>query len=433
MAKKKLKKLPAMILSLSAGDSDSAPTFDPLTFWKEAAHAGTFHKGYQRIEITPRHLSHWERSYREMRQLGLSVPVPVEHTRDPERRRGEVVDMALRTNSRGLPALYAKVKFRDAEAAKLSGSGVSVYVPREVQTGAGRTFKSPVEHLAITDYPVIPDLEPFSQALSLSFADEDVSLEFPPSKDEGSGKPPTTGQPPQQGGQPEVTLQSIAQALGIPPGTTDEKQLLAAIMQAVTAMRAQQRPMTPQQPQMMPQRPPMPPAYGARPPMAMALAQIPQEALMAMSKKQFKKLSKELSRVPTRDDSGRDLTDDTDLDDAGLGGLGDRPVALSGTVLGAVKTGRKTVVDGLFARGLVTAHARKQLEADYVDGQGVAFSHQYDDGFDRVVKLLEGNGRVLNAGKTGPQGGVALSKGGPEESNPLLADAERRAAGESNL
>jgi len=388
------------VLSLAASDSDSLPTKNPLIFVKEIVHVGEFKKGAQNINIREAHLDHWKKTFAKMSKLGMKVPVPVEHTKDPERRRGEVLDLEKKLNSRGVPALYARIKFRDSDAAKLSQSGVSIYVPKEASSGLGHTFMNPLEHVAITDYPVIPDLEPFAQALSLSFTP--------------GGDKPAVGDKPQGQG---PTLQSIAQMLGIDPSVTDEQQLLIAIATAVQQMRQQPAP----------QRPPMPmqqrPMQPMRPPMGMSLANIPQEMLMSLSKKQFKKLVK-MSRVapaPVIE------PDDTDVPDDDL--------ALSGSVLEVVKSARKVKIDELASKGIVTAHGKKQLEEEYLNGQGVALSHKYDDGFERTVKLLESNGPVLNVkSRTPAQSALALSKGGPQEtSNALIADAERRAKGETNL
>lgn len=563
---------------LSRDDAEVTPTKNPLVFWKEVAHAGTFFKGDQRIDITPRHISHWEKTHRAMSQAGLTVPVPIEHTNDPERRRGKVLEMAARPNSNGIPALYAKIKFRDEEAAKMKDSGVSIFVPKVAASGYGQTFVSPVQHVALTDYPVIPDLEPFAQALSLSLmtpdlpfpsepqnhkitamsttihrthplesplvmdaasrlgARGDISLAFPPKAGDGekepdAGKvpdkpvdkpadPPATSAPqaPPNGATQKMTLRDIATQLGIDQSITDEQQLLMLVSNMAMQLKAraqsplppQGMPQNPAQP-MMPPRPPMPGqppspmtahqpqmhppgAYGppamhtGRPPVAMSreqflnnldegltLSDIPQEIVMALSKKQMKKVLKTIkkgkkggisgdkdivqklndkSHFGTEEDTEGGDYDDTFKDEdndafenddendgrdgfsgKGKGGPGGLSM-LDGKVLDAVKNARTVTIDNLFTQGLVTGAARKELITRFVDGNGVALSHHYDDGFDGTIKLLKANGRVVPAGKTGPQGAgvVALSNGDlGEAAGPLEADAQRRAAGKSNM
>jgi len=583
-------------ISLSHGESESQATKDPLVFWKEVAHAGTFFKGDQRIDITPKHIQHWEKTHRAMSQAGLTVPVPLEHTKDPEKRRGKVLAMSARPNSRGIPALYAKIKFRDQEAAKLKDSGCSIWVPTETPCGDGRVFRNAVEHVCVTDYPVIPDLEPFTDAIALSHgpsnlpfpqapggnmisgnpegqnmatvisrtapltdvlvmnaaarpgAREGISLSFPPkagegakepdgdekgSKDPAGATPPGPQNPAQAGNNPpapngatqKLTLRDLATQLGLDPSITDETQLLTLLSNTIMQLKAKaQAPMPPQpmpgqppvpqqpgvpHPQMMPgmppgqpmmpPRPPGPPAPGAygppamhtgRPPVAMSrtkqdrkeflrslqqqqeeglslsLEDIPQEIVMALSKKQMKKVIKTIKKskgkggdvVQKLNDkshfgSENDENDETFEDDndtfgeedisaegeeegkynpsgAGPGGLS----MLQGSILDAVKNARMITIDNLFTQGIVNGAVRKDMIADYVEGQGVALSHHYDDGFDKTVKRLKANGRVMPSGITGPQaaGVVALSNGELSQ-NALEADADRRSKGQSNL
>lgn len=112
-------------------------------------------------------------------------------------------------------------------------------------------------------------------------------------------------------------------------------------------------------------------------------------------------------------------------------------VALSGSVLGMVRDARRTKINDLFRQRYITAHTKKELEKEYVDNEAVAFSHEYDDGFDRVLKLIVENGKPVPVGRSGPQldraGVIALSQDDPEQGNPLMADATRRAEGKSNI
>ena len=582
-------------ISLSHGESETQATKDPLVFWKEVAHAGTFFKGNQRIDITPNHIKHWEKTHKQMSQAGITVPVPLEHTKDPEKRRGKVLAMSARPNSRGIPALYAKIKFRDQEAAKLKDSGCSIWVPSESPCGDGRVFRHAIEHVCVTDYPVIPDLEPFTEAIALSHtppnlpfpqasggnmisgnpegqnmatvisrtapltdvlvmnaaarpgAREGISLSFPPksgegakepdgdekgSKDPAGATPPGPQNPAQAGNNPpspngatqKLTLRDLATQLGLDPSITDETQLLTLLSNTIMQLKARaQAPMPPQpmpgqppvpqqpgvpHPQMMPgmppgqpmmpPRPPAPPAPGAygppamhtgRPPVAMSqtkrtrkeflrsiqqqqeegvslsLEDIPQEIVMALSKKQMKKVIKTIKKskggkggdvVQKLNDkshfgSENDECDETFEDDndtfgeenigegeeenmnpsgAAAGGLS----MLSGSILNAVKNARMVTIDDLFRQGIVNGAVRKDLIADFVEGQGVALSHHYDDGFDREVARMKKNGRVMPSGVTGPQGaGVVALSNGELSQNALEADAARRANGQSNL
>lgn len=295
-------------ISLAQNDSDVVSTDNPLVYWKEIAHVGTFFKEDQEIPITERHLDHWHKTFAEMSNDGIVVPVPVEHTKDPEKRRGHVLETARRENSRGLPALYAKIRFSDADAAKLRQSGTSIFVPKEAPNGYGKKYNIPIQHVAITDYPVIADLEPFTVALSLTKASElmkaqpqqqlqgtglsnnalladvnrrlieagqqAISLDFTSDQSAKDSKPPAApgankppDQPAQQQAQPQgnpvTTLRDLASQIGIDPSITDQQQLIAAIAAVIAQLKA--RAQAPLPPQNMMQHPGM--MQGARPPM----------------------------------------------------------------------------------------------------------------------------------------------------------------------
>ena len=106
-------------------------------------------------------LDHWANQFKKMKQAGIEVPLPIEHTTDPEKRRGTVVDLKKEYSpDREANALFAYIKFRDPEtaAALAKTSQVSLYSPPDFIDGKGVKYKRPIRHIAITDYPVIPDL-----------------------------------------------------------------------------------------------------------------------------------------------------------------------------------------------------------------------------------------------------------------------------------
>jgi hypothetical protein len=204
----------------------------PLEYWKELCHEGQFVKDngatHLEFKITRDLMDHWNKTFLEMSTDGMSVPLPVEHTKDPEKRRGSLVETKRQLNKRGQQALYGRIKFNDESAASLakSGAGVSIFVPKQVTNGHGKKYVMPIEHVAITDYPVLHDLEPF-QAVALSLASD---------------------------GDQDVTLRDLATQAGIDPSITDEQQLLLALSQKLAAVAQ-------------PPRPPAGPAGPPRPPM----------------------------------------------------------------------------------------------------------------------------------------------------------------------
>jgi len=216
-----------------------------LVFEKEIVRAGEFTKSGRSGKVTrhvidERMLDGFVRNFAEMKRDGVHVPVPVEHTVDPEKRRGTVTDMTKRPNGSGVPAVFARIEFRDAEAAKMAQTaGVSVYVPDKIHNGTlGKDYHAAVEHVALTDYPVINDLAPF-KPLALSLKMEN-----------------------------DMTLKDLAAQMGVDPSITDEQQMLLAMSMKLQQMRGPQQPPAPAPGQ--PAAPPRPPGPAPARPFGMS-------------------------------------------------------------------------------------------------------------------------------------------------------------------
>jgi hypothetical protein len=143
---------------------------DPLEFEKELVYCGDFVKDDLHFSVKPDDLTHWQATHRQFLDNGLECQLPIEHTENPEANRGKVIGMEVKPNKKGILALFGKVRFRDADAAKLaSTANCSIFVPHEYKDGAGRTYKRPITHVALTDYPVVTGLEKF-QPIAASFS-----------------------------------------------------------------------------------------------------------------------------------------------------------------------------------------------------------------------------------------------------------------------
>lgn len=142
---------------------------DPLTFEKELIYAGTFSQPkHGDFSVDSQFFQHWLDTYAAMSAEEIEVPIALGHSESPEDRRGTLKALRLGKNAKGLDALYGKIQFRDAEAAKLAlSSDVSIYAPKEFKSGKGNVYTFPLRHVAITDYPVVPGLGKF-QAIAAS-------------------------------------------------------------------------------------------------------------------------------------------------------------------------------------------------------------------------------------------------------------------------
>lgn len=150
----------------------SIPKGKPV-YRKELIYEGKFSKDDFEFDITLALMDHWLSSFETMQDAGIDVPAPVEHTTDPEKRRGTCIGMQRGIDSKGREALFGYIEFNDEESAKLSNSQVSIYVPAErPANGTEKPLKNVISHVAITDYPVVNDLDGFEIAASLTPAKE---------------------------------------------------------------------------------------------------------------------------------------------------------------------------------------------------------------------------------------------------------------------
>lgn len=222
---------------------------------KELIYTGDFVKKSgsreQRFSVDERKLAHWKNTFDEMMHDGIEVPIPVEHTNDPEKRRGTVVGMEIGRNRRGLPALYMLSRFRDSDAERLTKTAnVSLFQPPEWTSGTNKKYSEPIRHVALTDYPVIPALEGW-EVIAASFSGDKTS----------------------QGEEGMTTLQ-LAQALGLQ--AADDATAEQVIMTTFKQLQAKAAP-----------KPPAPPAAPPAPVAAPAPMAPPRPMPVAAAHKQL--------------------------------------------------------------------------------------------------------------------------------------------------
>jgi hypothetical protein len=277
-----------LYVSLNHGEVELAqPGANGLPrFWKQLAYTGNFVKvkpdGTSQTISLSQELFNWWHQYTVpgFKAEGIDIPLPVGHTMKPEARRGKLLETKLGLDKLGRSSIFGLIEFAKPEYADLSASNVSVFAPETFTSGNGKTYPWPLQHVAITDYPVLPGLEPFDMALSL-----DYSLTL--------------------GG--AMTLRDLATKLGI-PATVPEDQLLAQMDAKITAM---QTPPAPPAPPVAPPapRPPAPPMMPPRPPVAASIISMARnsrkQTLTSLTEKGFiaTAVAKELEEQYCSDDS----------------------------------------------------------------------------------------------------------------------------------
>ena len=149
------------------GFSQISSSTGELTYEKELAYVGDFYKASEDLEfsITEEFIDHWCRSENSMSMAEMEIPLPSKHTEESGFKKGKVSSFSKKIDSQGRTGLFGKVAFDNQEAAdKFKNSGVSIYVKKDVTVPTTKEFITfPVTHVALTDYPVLPGMDSFTE------------------------------------------------------------------------------------------------------------------------------------------------------------------------------------------------------------------------------------------------------------------------------
>lgn len=128
-------------------------------FVKDNAKTGDAHERIA-FEVDDNLLKHWKETLKSMQYNGVEVPMPLNHTEDPEARRATVVDFEIGKNSEGNNSLYTIFKPKNEKVIEdLKDASVSIYVPPKFVDGRGNEYHYPIKHVCFTDYPVIAGMK----------------------------------------------------------------------------------------------------------------------------------------------------------------------------------------------------------------------------------------------------------------------------------
>ena len=198
-----------LYISLKSTDSDTEGA--GLKWSKEVIYTGTFFAPQAdgtsiKFSVTREDLDKWKQSIDLQLERGVRVDVPISHTTNPEASRGRVISAEVKPDSKDRESLWVTIEFADEKAAQLAKTtDVSLYSPPSWKDGLGNTYSRPIRHVALTQQPVIADLDAFTLVASL---------------DEGS--------------QPMDYLMQIADAIGLEAvDGEDEAALTARILEAI--------------------------------------------------------------------------------------------------------------------------------------------------------------------------------------------------------
>lgn len=109
-------------------------------------------------------------SFKRMKGVGVRVPIFKTHHEDPDNKRGQVEDLYVKKNSKGVDSLFLKGRFDNENAVQLAmNNDVSALIPPKFVDGKGNTYTYPLRHVAITSNPVVPGLAPWHGPVVLAF------------------------------------------------------------------------------------------------------------------------------------------------------------------------------------------------------------------------------------------------------------------------
>ena len=134
---------------------------DSLIAEKQVIYVGSF---YQEVEdewfdVQESDLDNFIVQHDRMLSNGIEVPMPEEHNFMPSDRRGKVLSYYKGLDDKGRVSLFARVEFKDAQTKRdFKDSQVSLYSPPVFVDGQKNSYPRAITHLALTDYPVVPDL-----------------------------------------------------------------------------------------------------------------------------------------------------------------------------------------------------------------------------------------------------------------------------------
>ena len=347
------------------------------------------------FEVDEGTLLHWKNTFEQMKYNGIEVPMPLNHTENPELRRGTLIDLDIDGNDKGSKSLYGTFKFRDEEAEKaLKDADVSIYVPSKFVDGEDNTYIYPIRHVAFTDYPVIPKLGKM-QPIAASYVEvakkpskEKKKMPFPPNK--GKEKDEEIEDVEKDDENAEETVESlhaelreIATKLGLDESIPDDK-LCAAINHVV-------------------------------------------DAIMESDGEENEDDENAEGGAGMKKPAGQHVAREVKHEEREF-----HPPIAAGFINIARKS-RLQELDGRVERGILTPAARNKLVKEYCndDALSLAFSPEGEvfDNFDQVLSIIDDNANAiaLNQERSQTQELSLAYNSLKPENNVLLRDAESRA------
>ena len=138
-------------------------------FWTELIREGDWtnaRAGFT-LRVDRDRLERWRDRFGDMLDAGIRVPVPWGHSYNPRDNAGFVEEIELRDAEPNGAALWGRLNVPDRDDADKLGktvAGVSVSINPSFVDGTGRDWGEVIEHVALTNYPVVTGQGEFIEA-----------------------------------------------------------------------------------------------------------------------------------------------------------------------------------------------------------------------------------------------------------------------------
>lgn len=160
--------------ALAVGAKKEAENEDPIQkFKKDIISVGTYiHPVFEWVlDVTRERLFQWVAAFEAMRENGVDVEVPLNHSLDAKDNLGYVVDMFVEQNDDGVDTLFGIHEIRGEDAIDIikRNKNTSVWVEQDCVDGKGNHYGEAIKHNSIVQQPVVPgqgDFVPVSKAAS---------------------------------------------------------------------------------------------------------------------------------------------------------------------------------------------------------------------------------------------------------------------------
>jgi hypothetical protein len=144
-----------VLWSVASGRTSTAHKMDCGLFEKELLRVGRWVHPAKKfvLEVTRERMKKWVESFNDMLKAGIRVPVPYGHSYDPRDNAGFLIHMYTLGDM-----LIGRLEIpREEDVARLGSvaTDVSVSINPDFVDGKGQRFGEVIEHVAITNYPVV--------------------------------------------------------------------------------------------------------------------------------------------------------------------------------------------------------------------------------------------------------------------------------------